>query len=168
MEERAAWELEMRRVYLAVTDAPCPACGYNLRGSAGDRCPECAAGIELGVREALPPKGWDTIALIGVVLTTIYFAIHGAWQLSWVVTQGFGLFGSGGAGSLAGVRGMYLIGVFTSMFTAGLGAAWCIGAFVVRKRRARPGWSSPTNAAAGLLLAVFVVFLLSYGLRYLL
>ncbi len=160
MDERAAWEQEMRRVYLAVTDAPCPACGYNLRGSAGDKCPECAAAIELAVREEAPAKRWDLVAVIGIVLTTLYFAIHGAWQLVWVLDQNFG--GTG----IVGFRGAFIVGAITSLLTAGLGAAWCIGAGVVRRKRARPAWAIPTNAAAGLLLAVFVVFLLSYGLRY--
>lgn len=34
---------ELCRVYLADIDVPCPSCGYNLRGSDGERCPECGA-----------------------------------------------------------------------------------------------------------------------------
>lgn len=33
--------------YLADRDALCPGCGYNLRGLAGDRCPECARRISI-------------------------------------------------------------------------------------------------------------------------
>ncbi len=32
---------EMLRVFLAEHDAPCPACGYNLRGLTEATCPEC-------------------------------------------------------------------------------------------------------------------------------
>jgi hypothetical protein len=37
-------------LYLRDRDAPCPGCGYNLRGVTLDRCPECNRSIELGVR----------------------------------------------------------------------------------------------------------------------
>ncbi len=33
------------RSFLASTDAPCPACGYNLRGVATRLCPECGTAI---------------------------------------------------------------------------------------------------------------------------
>lgn len=37
------------RTFLAKRDAPCPACGYNLRGLASDVCPECRQRLELRV-----------------------------------------------------------------------------------------------------------------------
>ncbi len=37
------------REFLSDRDAPCPACGYNLRGLTGDRCPECSELLELRV-----------------------------------------------------------------------------------------------------------------------
>lgn len=44
------------RGWLAGRDEPCPACGYNLRGTDGRACPECGvvfgAAIVLGRREA--------------------------------------------------------------------------------------------------------------------
>jgi len=33
--------------YLATHDAPCPGCGYNLRGLSGSTCPECGRAIHL-------------------------------------------------------------------------------------------------------------------------
>ena len=36
-------------VWLEARDAPCPVCGYNLRGVASARCPECAAPLRLEV-----------------------------------------------------------------------------------------------------------------------
>ena len=37
----------MLRLYLAGRDAPCPACGYNLRDGGGTECPECGAALGL-------------------------------------------------------------------------------------------------------------------------
>ena len=42
--------------YLATRDHPCPKCGYNLRGTAGSRCPEC--GNTRLWHEPLPERGW--------------------------------------------------------------------------------------------------------------
>jgi hypothetical protein len=46
--------------YLAERDAPCPACGYNLRGSAVGKCGECGATIQLGLARcsALGGQWW--------------------------------------------------------------------------------------------------------------
>ena len=43
----AMTEAELIREYLAERETPCPACGYNLRGSGGERCPECGHSLEL-------------------------------------------------------------------------------------------------------------------------
>ncbi|MGI9013112.1 MAG: hypothetical protein ACR2GY_02570 [Phycisphaerales bacterium] len=41
--------------YLADRDAPCPGCGYNLRGCTTGHCPECGIEINLTVaREVIP------------------------------------------------------------------------------------------------------------------
>jgi hypothetical protein len=42
-------EADLLRQYLAGRDAACPSCGYNLRGAVGDRCPECARPLVLGI-----------------------------------------------------------------------------------------------------------------------
>ena len=39
--------------YLSSHDAPCPACGYNLRGLTESRCPEC--GYRFAWPELLDP-----------------------------------------------------------------------------------------------------------------
>jgi hypothetical protein len=39
---------ELRR-YIAERDIPCPGCGYNLRGLASNRCPECNRLLRLTV-----------------------------------------------------------------------------------------------------------------------
>lgn len=43
--------------YLAERDEACPSCGYNLRGLASDRCPECMTELVLRVAMAEPRLG---------------------------------------------------------------------------------------------------------------
>lgn len=42
--------------YLASRDAPCPGCGYNLRGLTGSACPECGKPLELRLVGATEPE----------------------------------------------------------------------------------------------------------------
>jgi hypothetical protein len=51
--------------FLADRDAPCPGCGYNLRGLTSDRCPECNQFLVLRVGLAEPRMGWFLTAVIG-------------------------------------------------------------------------------------------------------
>ncbi len=57
-------EAQELAAYLAQRDCPCPACGYNLRGLQGSRCPECNQ--ELRVAVALTDAGFGRI--LGVLL----------------------------------------------------------------------------------------------------
>lgn len=43
--------------YLADRDEACPSCGYNLRGLASDRCPECMSELVLRIAMAEPRLG---------------------------------------------------------------------------------------------------------------
>lgn len=43
--------------YLSDRDEACPSCGYNLRGLASDRCPECMTELVLRVAMAEPRLG---------------------------------------------------------------------------------------------------------------
>jgi hypothetical protein len=57
------------RDFLATTDAPCPNCGYNLKGLATNTCPECNEGIRLWVTLEHPlPRVWlaCVLSLAGV------------------------------------------------------------------------------------------------------
>ncbi len=49
MGEHDPSEASALRHFLADRDAPCPGCGYNLRGLASDRCPECNNAVRLTV-----------------------------------------------------------------------------------------------------------------------
>lgn len=72
-------DVDLRR-FLASRDVPCPSCGYNLRGLAGEVCPECRQELVLTVRLAEPRLGWWLAGLIGLAcgvgfdaLLTVYF-----------------------------------------------------------------------------------------------
>lgn len=42
-------ESALLREFLSSHDAPCPVCGYSLRGLTQQTCPECSAELRLGV-----------------------------------------------------------------------------------------------------------------------
>lgn len=84
--------------FLAANDAPCPGCGYNLRGLAGATCPECGEAVELDVRREsagiwhrwlLPAFAWpagllliaigETLPLRG--LLGLHEFVYLLWQL---------------------------------------------------------------------------------------
>lgn len=56
------------RMFLAAQDAACPSCGYNLRGLAGEACPECNQRLVLAVGLAEPRLGWYLAAVIANAL----------------------------------------------------------------------------------------------------
>ncbi len=144
----------MLRVFLAEHDAPCPGCGYNLRGTPGDKCPECAEPLTLGVRMDEPKSRWDVVGTIAVVVCSIYFAFSLVRQAWWLFDGRYA----------AGLTSGYLWMSLLSQIILSLGTmAWCVAMFAARKRRPRPAWARPTNAAAGILLGSFAVYLLVYG-----
>ena len=55
---------EVRRAYLDGRDVPCPKCGYNLRGTTGDACPECGLKIVL---EVAGRRAWSAPALFAFI-----------------------------------------------------------------------------------------------------
>lgn len=71
---------EALREYLAGRDAPCPRCGYNLRGLAGAECPECGLALSVArLKEEAEHREWrerrmprdpiTTAGLIGSILS---------------------------------------------------------------------------------------------------
>jgi hypothetical protein len=54
------------RDFLAANDAPCPSCGYNLRGLSGASCPECNELLVLRVGLQEPRLGLWIAGLVGL------------------------------------------------------------------------------------------------------
>ena len=50
--------------YLAQRDLPCPACGRNLRGVTGDKCPECGLELSVPILEASPSRTPGAILIV--------------------------------------------------------------------------------------------------------
>lgn len=68
-------ETRALRAYLAERDCPCPNCGYNLRGLAGERCPECNQALRLGVELGEPGVGRFLAVLLPLAIAGGAFAI---------------------------------------------------------------------------------------------
>lgn len=75
------------RHFLANADAPCPACGYNLRGLNASRCPECSTPLELTLASARTNRyAWAFLVLaFGWVFAA--GAMNGWRQLSYAIAQ---------------------------------------------------------------------------------
>lgn len=54
--------------FLENRDAPCPGCGYNLRGLTGTTCPECNQAIELRIALSEPRIGAYLGAVCGLLV----------------------------------------------------------------------------------------------------
>ncbi len=57
---------DLLRRFLTDRDAPCPACGYNLRNLQGNRCPECGDELVLKVNVAEPRLAALIAGLVGL------------------------------------------------------------------------------------------------------
>ncbi len=68
-------ESEYLAAYLQQRDVACPACTYNLRGLATDRCPECHQQLVMSVSLAEPPIVQFVLATIGLAACGVCFAM---------------------------------------------------------------------------------------------
>jgi len=77
-------DAELIRAFLARRDVACPGCGYNLRGLAGTRCPECEREITLGVSRSEQGR-WrgPAVVLLGAILLAL-----GVQIVLWLVGVG--------------------------------------------------------------------------------
>jgi len=83
-------EAESALIYawLAEHDAPCPACGYNLRGVVSRLCPECGTPIELHIGSTNLPLGAWLSAIIMLVSTTSLSAGFAVHETIWLLSGG--------------------------------------------------------------------------------
>jgi hypothetical protein len=61
--------------FLKHRDAPCPVCGFNLRGFTADRCPECGHKLALTLATARPLLAAWTAALLVTAMPTGFAAV---------------------------------------------------------------------------------------------
>jgi hypothetical protein len=65
--------------FLADRDAPCPCCGYSLRGLTSDRCPECNESLALRVGLAEPRLAMFIAGLLGPAAWSGFFLVVLLW-----------------------------------------------------------------------------------------
>jgi hypothetical protein len=92
-------DAEMLRIFLMERDAPCAACGYNLRGLNVDKCPECAEplALALSARPAISRRkrawilalSWTALASFLMSSAVSSFSLWQNWSM--YQTAAFGL-----------------------------------------------------------------------------
>ena len=137
---------ELLRSYLKDHDAPCPVCGYNLRGVVMTSCPECDSPIELTVGSSNSRLGAWLFAMLAFAMALGFDLVIGAMMvLSVVMTRGED------AGAL------FLMISLVTLALASIGMLWVL---VVRKKDwmcmdRRHQW----KIAWGIFTGVFLVHL---------
>ena len=138
----------MLQAYLASVDAPCPGCGYNLRGTTTTRCPECGSPIALGIVSPNARRAPWFLATLALSLTLIVDWV----AMLMVLVPGF-LLGTPNMGGTP-LYWKALLALFLLGFSAGIGLFFTL--------RTRDWWQSrpvPVQWArtALIFLAVFIV-----------
>jgi hypothetical protein len=111
---------ELLRNYLETHDAPCPVCGYNLRGVAMVTCPECDAPIELVVGSSQYRLGAWLTAMLAFAMALGFDLVIGMLMVVPVIITG------GEDGAI-----LFLAG---SLVTLGLGCIGMLWVLVANKR----------------------------------
>ena len=70
-----------RADYLSSHEVPCAGCGYDLKGTLGDRCPECGLAVRWPVRGSVHRGMWKfgAIGLIATFVLLVSLALTAAW-----------------------------------------------------------------------------------------
>ena len=135
------------RAYLADRGVPCPGCGYDLRGLATDRCPECNQPLVLAVRLAEPKMAAWIAGLVGLCMGVGFSGL----LLAYGIVQT--LFNR----SYMGMSEFFLLTAIPFVIELPLLVLW------VSRRRRVMLWSIAARASAAvgawlLTLTAFVVF----------
>jgi multisubunit Na+/H+ antiporter MnhB subunit len=147
-------EPELLRAFLAVSDAPCPRCGYNLRGLPGLVCPECSALIQLGISGVEPLWRLRWLAASALAIVAVYRLIMGAWTVLSLIL-----------GEYNPPTGMWWFQVQIALSAGisggvGIAAAWGLFRLVRRWRRGRDDERPVTRAAVYIMWLVVIDSLL--------
>ncbi|MCR9074471.1 MAG: hypothetical protein NXI07_00380 [bacterium] len=138
---------EMLMAYLRDHDAPCPVCGYNLRGVTLSVCPECECPIELGVSSSSSYLGAWLLALLTFAMPLSFDLIIGTMMLIGVIMS---------AGENA--EGVFLLVSLATLTMVSVGMLWVL---VARKRDwLRMSRQRQWRIAWAMFAAVFVVHLM--------
>ncbi|MBO6740095.1 MAG: hypothetical protein JJ916_09565 [Phycisphaerales bacterium] len=138
---------QMLLAFLRDHDAPCPICGYNLRGVTLSVCPECECPIELGVSSSSSYLGAWLLALLAFAMPLSFDLIVGTMMLIGVIMS---------AGENA--EGVFLLVSLVTLTLVSVGMLWVLVARkrdwlrMPRRRQWRMAWA--------LFAAVFVVHLM--------
>jgi len=127
--------------FLAERDAPCPGCGYNLRGLTTGRCPECDRELTLEIRLVEPRLGPWVAAVVGASVMAGFHTLLACYFLWMSVVRTFG----------PRISEVWPLFIFSPL---GFGLL----AVLVRRRRAYTGlsWAGGALIAAGVVLAAVV------------
>jgi hypothetical protein len=137
----------MLLAFLRDHDAPCPICGYNLRGVTLSVCPECECPIELGVSSSSSYLGAWLLALLAFAMPLSFDLIIGTMMLIGVIMS---------AGENA--EGVFLLVSLVTLTLVSVGMLWVLVARkrdwlrMPRRRQWRLAWA--------MFAAVFVVHLM--------
>src|SRR5262245_55928654 len=135
-------EPELLRCYLADKDAPCPRCGYSLRGLVGRVCPECSEVVELTLSRIDPLWRYRRLAVMALALWAGFRLFSGAWLVVNLVD-----------GNLPGATTIFIRWIGSAAINLGVGgaAAWGLWRLARRWRRGRTS-DQPVAKAAVLVL----------------
>ncbi|MGV6813678.1 MAG: hypothetical protein ACWA5W_01570 [Phycisphaerales bacterium] len=138
---------EMMVAYLESHDAPCPVCGYNLRGVVLEVCPECQAPITLAIGSEQARLGPWLFAMLSFAMALGFDAVVGMLLVVPIVM-------SGGEQDAE----LFLSGSLVTLGLVSVGMLWVL---MVRKRAWLAMARRRQMRAAWLIFgAVFVVHLM--------
>jgi len=137
---------ELLKAYLETNDAPCPVCGYNLRGVELAVCPECNAPIELIVGSQEDRLGAWLFAMLAFAMALGFDVVIGAMMvLSVIMTSG------------EDASAIFLMISLVTLSLTSVGMLWVL---VVRKRDwMRMARHKQWKFAWGIFLGVFFMHL---------